>query len=246
MKPMQRSLLAAAIVAALSASAYALPARAQDSQTGSTQKQDKKKVQEMKAVVVTGSLIPTAEINTATPTITITAEDIKRQGFTTLYQALRAQPLATGEVQGNNLSAGFTQGAQTISLLGLSPDFTLILINGHPLASYPLLYNGESNISNISNIPLAMVSRVDIVPGNQSSIYGSAAIAGVVNIILKHHEEGTTFNYQAGGYSQGGGSSQKLSLVGGFSTHRLNLVYGLTYQERQPIYQFQRNYASSV
>ena len=246
MKPMQRSLLAAAIVAALSASAYALPVRAKDTQTGTTQKQDKKKPQELKKIIVTGSLIPTAEINTATPTITITAQDIKRQGFTTLYQALRAQPLATGEVQGNNLSAGFTQGAQTISLLGLSPDFTLILINGHPLASYPLLYNGESNISNISNIPLAMVSRVDIVPGNQSSIYGSAAIAGVVNIILKHHAEGTTFNYQAGGYSQGGGTSQKVSLVGGFSTNRFNMVYGLTYLQRQPIYQFQRSYAAST
>jgi outer membrane receptor protein involved in Fe transport len=246
MKPLQRSLLAAAIVAALSASAYALPARAQDSQTGTTQKQDKKKVQQMKAVVVTGSLIPTAEINTATPTITITAENIKRQGFTSIYQALRAQPLATGEVQGAATSASFTQGAQSISLLGLPPDFTLFLINGHPLASYPLLYNGEANISDISNIPLAMVSRIDIVPGNQSSIYGSAAIAGVVNIILKKHAHGLDFNYQAGGFSQGGGSSQRLSLVGGYDHGPLSLVYGLQYQEQQPIYQFQRSYASST
>jgi len=246
MKPMQRQLLAAAIVAALATGGYAIPAHAQDAQ-GSGQSSNKTdKAQRLKKIVVTGSLIPTAEINTATPTITITAENIKRQGFTSIYQALSAQPLATGEVQGQATSASFTQGAQSISLLGLPPDFTLFLINGHPLASYPLLYNGEANISDISNIPLAMVSRIEIVPGNQSSIYGSAAIAGVVNIVLKKNVQGIDFNYQAGGYSDGGGSSQKLSMVGGWNSGPLSLVYGLQYSQQQPIFQYQRSYASST
>ena len=245
MKPMQRSLLAAAIVAALSASAYALPARAQDSQTGTTQKQDKKKPQELKKIVVTGSLIPTAEIETATPTISITAKDIKEQGFTNIYQALQAMPLATGQIQGASATASFTQGAQTISLLGLPPDFTLILINGHPAADYPLLYNGASSVQDISNFPLSMIERIDIVPGNQSSIYGSAAIAGVVNIILRKHVSGIHFEYRAGGYSDGGGNSQLLSLVGGYNSNRFNLVYGLQYSTQQPIYQFQRPYGTS-
>ncbi|EQD74069.1 secreted protein containing TonB-dependent receptor, plug domain protein [mine drainage metagenome] len=237
MKPMQRSLLAAAIVAALSASAYTLPARAQGTQTGTTQKQDKKKAQELKKIVVTGSLIPTAEIDTATPVTTITAQDIKRQGFTSIYQALRAQPLATGQIQGQQLTNSFTPGAEpSPSLLGLPPNFTLILVDGHPLSEFPILYNAAFGITDLSSIPLNMVSQIQIVPGNQSSIYGSAAIAGVINIILKKHQHGIDFQYQAGGYADGGGTSQQISMVGGYNHGPLSLVYGLQYSRQQPVW----------
>ena len=138
---MTRKILTIAVVAALSATAYGLPAHAQGTQGGTTPatQSEKKPVEKLKKIVVTGSLIPTAEIETATPVITITAQDIKKRGFTTLYQALRAQPLVTGQVQGEQFSHGFTPGAQTISLLGLPPDFTLFLVDGHPLTDYPLL-----------------------------------------------------------------------------------------------------------
>ena len=149
MKPMQRHLLAAAIVAALSASAYTLPVHAQDTQ-GTAQKD--KKVKELKKIVVTGSLIPTAEIDTATPVTTITAQDIKRQGFTSIYQALRAQPLATGQIQGQQLTNSFTPGAEpSPSLLGLPPNFTLTLVDGHPLSEFPILYNASFGITDISS-----------------------------------------------------------------------------------------------
>ena len=89
MKPMQRHLLATAIVAALSASAYALPVHAQSTQNGNnpTTQKEKKPVEKLKKIVVTGSLIPTAEIDTATPVTTITLHDIKAQGFNNIYQA---------------------------------------------------------------------------------------------------------------------------------------------------------------
>ena len=207
--------------------------------------QGKKKIKELKRIIVTGSLIPRAEIETATPVIRITAGQIQQQGFNNVYQALQALPYATGSVQGASSTASFTQGAQTISLLGLPPDFTLIMVNGHPMADYPLLYNGAASIQNISNFPLSMIDRIDIVPGNESSIYGSAAIAGVVNIILKKHVNGIHFEYRAGGYSGGGGGNQLISLVGGYNKGRLGLVYGLQYSTQQPIYQFQRPYGST-
>ena len=244
MKPMQRHLLATAIVAALSASTLAVPAHAQGTQ-GASQKQDKKP-KELKKIIVTGSLIPQSEIETATPVITITANDIKKQGFTNLYEALRAQPLVTGQVQGQQFQAGFTPGAETISLLGLPPDFTLIMVDGHPLADYPLLYNGSFSFTDISSIPLAMVDRIEIVPGNQSSLYGSAAIAGVVNIILKHHVQGVDFDYRAGGYSDGGGGSQRVQVVGGYDKGRFSMVYGLQYTDQKPIWAFQRSLTAST
>ena len=248
MKPMQRHLLATAIVAALSASAYALPVHAQSTQNGNnpTTQKEKKPVEKLKKIVVTGSLIPTAEIDTATPVTTITLHDIKAQGFNNIYQALRAQPLATGQIQGQQSTNTFTPGAEPApSLLGLPPNFTLILVDGHPLAQFPLLYNASFGITDISSIPLNMISQIQIVPGNQSSIYGSAAIAGVINIILKKHQHGIDFQYQAGGYADGGGASQELSMVGGYNHGPLSLVYGLQYTRQQPMWGFQRSLTAS-
>ena len=116
----------------------------------------------------------------ASPVVAITADDIDRQGFQNVSEVLRAQPLATGAVQDNQFAGGFTPGATTISLLGLEPGFTLILLDGRPLADYPLLYNGQANFTDLSSIPTGMVERIDVLPGNQSAVYGSAAIAGVV------------------------------------------------------------------
>jgi outer membrane receptor protein involved in Fe transport len=91
-----------------------------------------------------------------------------------------------------------------------------------------------------------MISQIQIVPGNQSSIYGSAAIAGVVNIILKKHQHGIDFQYQGGGYSDGGGTSNEISLVGGYNHGPLSLVYGLQYTRQQPIWGFQRGLTRST
>lgn len=212
-----------------------------------TQQKTSQTPETLKPVIVTGSLIPTAELQTASPVVKITAQDIKQEGFTSIYQALRSMPLATGQVQGQQAAtfAGFTPGAQTISLLGLPPDFTLTMIDGHPLTSYPLSYNGQSNITDISNIPLAMIQRIEIVPGGDSSIYGSAAIAGVVNFILKKHVHGIHFNYQTGGYQKGGGMSQRASIVGGFDHNKFSMTYGIQYIDQQPIWAFQRSFTAS-
>ena len=229
---MNRKLLAAAICAAL-----ASPVTwAQDAET-----EEKKSATDIDAVVVTGSLIPQVQIENANPVIQITAEDIDRQGFRNVYEVLRAQPLATGAVQDNQFSGGFTTGATTISLLGLSPGFTLILMDGRPLADYPLLYNGQSNFVDLSTIPTGMVERIDVLPGNQSSIYGSAAIAGVVNIILKKQFDGYELTVRAGGYSQGGGDNQRVQFIGGNSGDKLKVIYGVQLGKQDPIWGYDRD-----
>lgn len=240
---MNRNLLTTAILATLATSfaAHAQDttnaAAAQQPQTSQTGSEPPK---QLEAVVVTGSLIPQTQIETATPVQSISSEDIKRQGFKDVYDVLRSQPLATGAVQDNQFSAGFTPGAEPISLLGLDPGFTLVLIDGRPLADYPLLYNGQSNFVDLSSIPTGMVERIDIAPGNQSSIYGSSAIAGVVNIILKKHLDGTTLNYRFGTYDQGGGLNNRLQLTGGKQFGDLDLTYGFQYNKEEPIYGYQR------
>jgi len=239
---MKKSILATAICATLVMPAlWSSAVMAQDAT-------DKKKddAQNLEKIVVTGSLIPQSQIETASPVIQITASDIEKRGFRNIYDALRSQPLATGAVQDNQFSGGFTPGASAVSLLGLSPSYTLVLVNGHPLADYPLLYNGQSNFADISSIPIAMVDHIDIVPGNQSSIYGSNAIAGVVNIILKSKIDGIELNVRTGGYSDGGGQNQRVQLTGGSSIGGLDLVWGVQYGDQHAIYGFQRDFADST
>lgn len=200
----------------------------------------------LQTIAVTGSLIPQAQIETATPTITLRPEQMQRSGFGSVYTALRALPVATGAVEDNQRAmGGFTPGAESLSLLGLDPAFTLYLVDGHPLTSYPLLYKGRSNFVDLGDIPMGMIDRIDIVPGNLSSIYGSSAIAGVVNIILKHHVDGYELNARAGGYTEGGGRNERLQFIGGYDNDKVSLVYGLQYNHQSPIWGYQRKLTAS-
>ena len=246
---MKQRLLVSSIIMGLCATLAAGTVFAQDSsdQQSSEQakKEKKKEAQEFETVTVTGSLIPKAQIETSSPVITITAADIQREGFKNVYEALRSLPTATGSVQDNQFTNSFTPGASTISLLGLDPSFTLILLNGKPMADYPFLYNSNSNFVDLNTIPNFMVDHIDILPGNQSAIYGSAAIAGVINIVLKQKMEGVNLDFRAGGYSDGGGAQQRFQIGGGGSWGKLDAMFALELNHQEPIFASQRSYTNS-
>jgi len=194
-------------------------------------------------VTVTGSLIPQTELETSTPVTTITAEDIQARGFTSVSDVLQQSTYQTGGLQGGQTSAAFTQGAEAAGMFGLDPGYTKYLINGRPMANYPALYNGSDTFNNISGIPVDLVDRIEILPGGQSSLYGSDAIAGVVNIILKQKADGLSFNLRGGIYSEGGGASLRATLSDGYTTAdgRFSVIGGLQYETRQPIWGDQRD-----
>jgi outer membrane receptor protein involved in Fe transport len=200
-----------------------------------------KKDDALDEVVVTGSLIPQVRAETSTPVTVITAEDIQAKGFETVAEALQHSSFATGSIQGPQTSGSFTQGAQTISLFGLSPSYTKYLIDGRPLADYPALYNGSNAINSISGIPTMLVDHIDILPGAQSSIYGSDAIAGVINIVLKKKAEGFEADFRYGAYSEGGGTDKRLSLGDGFNIGSVNVVVGAQWEKTDPIWAQQRS-----
>jgi len=191
----------------------------------------------LKPITVLGSLIPRTQGETTSPIITITSRDLSNKGFRNVYDALHAMPIATGGVQDNqSASQGtFTPGANVISLFGLDPAFTMILVDGNPLADYPLPYNGTESITDLSNIPIIAVDHIDIITGGQSSLYGSSAIAGVVNIILKKNVEGTEMDFRAGGYGNGGGQNERLQLIGGYANERFSAVYAFSLTNQDPI-----------
>lgn len=248
---LQPSRLTAALLAAFvmpaTGAAFAQDANAQQDQTqtqGQTQgKAASNKAANLDKVVVTGSLIPQTQIETFKPVMVISAEDMKTRGFTSVADALQKSAFATGGIQGNSTSASFTQGAETASLFGLNPGYTKYLIDGRPMANYPALYNGSDAFNNISGIPVDMVERIEILPGGQSSLYGSDAIAGVINIILKKKMDGGVVSTRIGWYQDGGGESQRYSIADDFGSAdgRFNVLVGAQFEHSDPIWGYQRD-----
>ena len=164
-------------------------------------------------VVITGSRIARTQIEGPSPIVIIDREQIDREGFTTVAGVLKSLSQANGVVQNEFWSAqfgGFTANANSIDLRDLGPGRLLLLVDGRRLADYPLAYNGQSNIVNVSAIPLVAVERIEVLSSGASAIYGSDAVAGVVNIILrKDLGNSLDMNILSGGTSDGGGSTTR-------------------------------------
>ncbi|MEI6457534.1 MAG: TonB-dependent receptor [Pseudomonadota bacterium] len=196
-------------------------------------------------VVVTGSLIPQSKVETTTPVTVITADDLQVRGFSTIADALQQSAFSTGSVQGPQFSYGFTQGAKTLSMFGLSASYVKYLIDGLPMSDYPALYNGTDTFTSIGGIPMALVDRIDILPGGQSSLYGSDAIAGVVNIVLKKKIDGLEADARYGFGATGGGITKTFSIADGFDRGRLHVMGGIQYDDTKPIFGYQRGITSN-
>jgi len=194
------------------------------------------------SVLVTGSRIARAQLDGPSAVTVITGDEITRQGYKNVFDALNNQVQNSGFVQGADFGNTFTPSANTISLRGLGPNHTLILLNGRRLADFPIAYEGTVNFTNLANIPSAIVERIEILSGGASAIYGSDAIAGVVNIILKRKAEGVDLNVKLGGTSRGGGAERRVQLTGGKQFDRLSAVFALEFSERNPIGAYQRDF----
>ena len=240
---MVRSRLTGALLIAMLMPAAVWAQEADSSPADTTTAEEAPTQNELDRVVVTGSLIPQTAKETFTPVTVISAEDMKARGYVSVSDALQQSSFSTGGVQGGQTSAGFTQGAETMSLFGLSVGYTKYLIDGRPMADYPALYNGSDTFNNISGIPIDLVERIEILPGGQSSLYGSDAIAGVVNVILKKRLDAPVISARIGGYTQGGGESGRVSAATTFSAleDRFNVLVGGQYEKRDPIWGFDRD-----
>jgi iron complex outermembrane receptor protein len=141
--------------------------------------------------VITGSRIPRAGTEGPSAVTVITADDITKQGYRNVFDALTNQTQNSGFVQGADYGNTFTPSANAISLRGLGPNHTLVLLNGRRMADFPIAYDGTVNFTNLANIPSSVVDRIEILSGGASAVYGSDAVAGVVNIILKKRPTAT-------------------------------------------------------
>jgi outer membrane receptor protein involved in Fe transport len=166
-------------------------------------------------IVVTGSRIRGAPV--ASPVIRLDQQQMRDAGQTSMLDVVRSLPQAFGGGAnfGVNINVGSANGidmggAVTINLRGLGSDATLTLLNGHRLA-----YNGARQAIDVSAIPLAAVDRIEIVPDGASALYGSDAVAGVANVILKSDYDGFRLEAEGGLATRGGYSRQRYGATAG-------------------------------
>ncbi|HTP39404.1 MAG TPA: TonB-dependent receptor [Steroidobacteraceae bacterium] len=196
-------------------------------------------------IVITGSRIPRTAVEGPAPVVTVTADDIKSNGFATVADVMSSLTQNLGALDNNQYTNGFSPGAQAVDLRGLGPNHTLVLINGRRIADYPQSYGGNSNFTDISNIPASLIDRVEILSGSASAVYGSDAISGVINFILKQKADGVTVDLRGGATQHGGDNSERLQVSGGYSNDRFDSVFAVELYNQKPLWAYQRDFTDS-
>jgi len=167
-------------------------------------------------VEVTGSNIRRTDTETASPIQVFTRADIEKTGKQNIADVIRG---ISADSQGSlptAFSAGFASGASGVSLRGLGLNSTLVLVNGRRMAPYGLADDGARNFVDLNSIPLEAVQRIEILKDGASAIYGSDAVGGVVNIILRSEYSGASVNADAGTSSHGDGTTGRVAGIAGF------------------------------
>lgn len=227
--------------AAFSLMAVAGGAAAQSGPTNPPQ--DDEETTEIEEVVVTGSRIRRDAFNSASPVQVITAEEATLEGLTDMAELLQTSSAAAGATQVNNQLTGFVatggQGANTLSLRGLGAQRTLTLLNGRRAG--PAGTQGQVQAFDLNVIPLSMVERVEVLSDGASSIYGSDAIAGVVNIITRRNLDGFDVGSNVNRSFDGGGDSQRHYLAWGKPLDAGSIMVGLDYYRQEPLTRGQRD-----
>jgi iron complex outermembrane receptor protein len=198
------------------------------------------------AITVTGTRIRGA--GSASPTTVTTRRELEQAGINDLADFTRILPQNYTGGQNRGIAGGGEQGGQqnlndsaTLNLRGLGPDATLTLLNGHRL-SYDALDQGID----ISAIPLGAIERIEVVADGASALYGSDAVAGVANIILRHDYEGLETTARVGGSPAGGDFQQEYSAVGGHRWSSGGFMIALDHSRATPITAGQRDYTRTV
>jgi outer membrane receptor protein involved in Fe transport len=192
---------------------------------------------QLAVIVVTGSRIASRSYTSDSPLVTVDTAQIAATGQVSLDSALGQLPqfaaaqgrTIVGDVEG---STGFSGGQSYSDLRGLGPERTLVLLDGQRLV--PTNPNGSVDLN---QIPMALLQSVDVITGGASAVYGSDAMAGVVNFRLREHFHGIQLSYRHGASTHGDGAENTLSILmgGNFNNNRGNAVVDLEYNERGEI-----------
>ncbi len=189
-------------------------------------------------VSVTGTNIKRADAETAAPIETITREDILASGLQTISEVLRQVTANNNGSISPSFTNGFAASGSAVSLRGLGPNNTLVLLNGRRLANFGLADDKHASYVDLQQIPFDAVERIEILKDGASAIYGSDAVAGVVNVILRQQYSGLTATATGGVDYNGEGRQAKGALtagVGDLTKDRYNVFVTLDGQKQDAI-----------
>lgn len=195
----------------------------------------------LEVIKVTGSMIRSVDIEQAQPIVTITAADIQRQGFATLGQLLQNLTSAsTPDISKSEpFEAGPDVGGSYIDLRNLGAPRTLVLIDGKRMGTS---YNG---MANLDTIPASIIDHIDVLADGASAVYGSDAIAGVVNVITKKDFNGAQVDAYEGKFvPHGDGTQGQYGVTFGKSTARGSIMFSAQYEKQDAIGAGRRSYSA--
>jgi iron complex outermembrane receptor protein len=200
-------------------------------------------------LVVTGTNIRTAAAKGFNPVQVIGQEEVKTSGKVTVADLLRSISANTGNAANETSNSGWASGSAGIGLRGLSQKNTLVLLNGRRVANYGFPANGLSDtFVNLNALPLVAVQRMEVLKDGASAIYGSDAVAGVVNIITRQNFQGLEGGASYGTSDEGGLTTWRGKLVGGFGDidkDRYNVLFSAEVYTRDRLDQDQRDLTKS-
>ncbi len=180
-------------------------------------------------IVVTGTRLPNPDLTADSPIRTVTAEQVAQRGAMTLETVLNRLPQVTPSYSSaaNNPSKN---GVAYVDLRGLGPSRNLVLLDGRRVIGAD-----ASNSVDLNTIPMALIDRIEVVTGGASAVYGADAVAGVVNVILKHRYDGLELDTKAQVSQRGDGEEFSATATGGRTFSRGSLMGSFGWSERNPI-----------
>ena len=203
--------------------------------------------QVLEKYVVTGSYLTQAANSIAIPVITIDTKSIENSGsVTNVLEILRK---TTPQFSGNgnlgssnaNVGSGSTNGGSQILLRNAA---TLVLLNGRRSAVNPVSSTGGYSFVDVNMIPVAAIQRIEVLADGASAIYGTDAVSGVVNIILKTNYEGFEMGGRYGWSTNKGHTAERSAyVVGGVSNGKTSMTLSAEFVKQDPIFNYERSYS---
>jgi iron complex outermembrane receptor protein len=220
----QKTLLSTAIAAALVLQTWS--AIAQDAPPASADA-----AKNLQTITVTGSRIRSVDVETAQPVFTMDRAQIKATGLTNVNDILQRMPsVGTPDISPQDaLSSGTSVGGRYTDIRNLGSARTLVLVNGRRWST------NLDGLTDLSTIPVSIIDHIDVLKDGASSVYGSDAIAGVVNIITRDHFDGAEANVSYGRNQGPGGSDREADFTFGHSTGKSSFIFNGSYDDTDPV-----------
>lgn len=201
-------------------------------------------VVELKPFAVTGTHLRSFGEATLVAPLVVSAEDLRESGAVSMQDYFDALPQAQLNLLDRDV-LGYTPGATGINLRGAGIQYTLTLINGRRAASYAIGGQGEYGFVNVASFPMAAIERVEVLPDSSSAIYGSDAVAGVVNFVFKNDFEGLESSVGYANTLSGDQAIYEISAMGGLKEGRLSATVGVSFTSTEALFARERDFSAS-